>query len=1054
MRSVEATSAIVDSDPGHDLPSCISKPKTIGYKRMRWTLCLAFVLVLGSQVANATLTDDVHHLLIAERFDEANARAQASLASARGNGKAVQLIRLEALNLLIDSARLQFKLGEDDAGAWINESLALTRTLDGEQSRHRAKLMAVAATRERIVKIEIPKPDSAASARMRELVDQSLELVEHGIGDINSVDHAYVYETAAGYQTIIGRYDQALLFLDRANALLKYQHSDWERRAHARQLLLLSNIQERLGRTADALASVQAASELAARVSGSNSLVYAETLTFLGQLQNFSGDYLQAKSSLKIAVAIFRSHPPPSGNLAIGLTLLANALRHLGDYDGARALYAEAITFGESATSPAEVARLPGRLDDFGLLEKEVGNFEQARHLFERALALRERQMGKSHVRLVAILNNLGDVALHENDATAAAGYFQRAADIVASSPDFRGIEAVTAREGLAQVALAQSHPAEADKLLDEAVTLTTASYGDQHPDLVPLRCEQALARARLNKYDEAYELAKSSERLRIDLLRRVVPALGETQALNLKRLMGTCNGLLLQVAEHAPDSTTALEAWQLVTDVRGLATRLLSVRLASARNGLSPASRERWTSWESASRTYADISLKSGASENALVVARAALDAAEASLGEEALSAAGISRDQRTLHSMLAHLPDDSVLVAYAMVNRFDLSSGAHSAFAQGHRLYALVVEHQSIRIVALGDGDDIGAKVDSWYRLLRNRRSDASALADAGHALRAAIWDPLAIGKGERHVFIVPDGALFRVNFAALPDGDGFLVEHGWRVQLLDSERDLIPKTDATNPQSLLLVGSPNFGPMTAPTAATQRDLCSTGFSPLPGTKVEMEHLALLWRNVTGTSPIMLNGRDATKSALRADAVKSNIVHIATHAAELDDACTPSASNRGMSLAAVATSAPNAAPRAVLALTGANDYLTHQDVDGILTSEEVVTMPLDHTQWVVLAACDTGLGDIVDGEGVFGFRRAFRLAGAHTVVMSLWKVDDDATAEWMEALYRSRLQQHATAPEAIAQAQVSVLSARRSRGESTHPFYWAAFVASGDWR
>jgi len=86
--------------------------------------------------------------------------------------------------------------------------------------------------------------------------------------------------------------------------------------------------------------------------------------------------------------------------------------------------------------------------------------------------------------------------------------------------------------------------------------------------------------------------------------------------------------------------------------------------------------------------------------------------------------------------------------------------------------------------------------------------------------------------------------------------------------------------------------------------------------------------------------------------------------------------------------------------------------------------------------------------------GEGVFGLRRAFQIAGARTVIMSLWSVDDDATRVWMRALYEGRLQKHLNTADAMQQASLSVLRARRARGESTHPFYWAGFVAAGDWR
>jgi len=97
------------------------------------------------------------------------------------------------------------------------------------------------------------------------------------------------------------------------------------------------------------------------------------------------------------------------------------------------------------------------------------------------------------------------------------------------------------------------------------------------------------------------------------------------------------------------------------------------------------------------------------------------------------------------------------------------------------------------------------------------------------------------------------------------------------------------------------------------------------------------------------------------------------------------------------------------------------------------------------------VLSACDTGLGDIQAGEGVLGLQRAFRVAGARAVILSLWPVEDRAGREWMAALYRRRLQDGLSTAEAVRRATLDVLEARRSGGRSTHPFYWAAFLATG---
>ena len=81
-------------------------------------------------------------------------------------------------------------------------------------------------------------------------------------------------------------------------------------------------------------------------------------------------------------------------------------------------------------------------------------------------------------------------------------------------------------------------------------------------------------------------------------------------------------------------------------------------------------------------------------------------------------------------------------------------------------------------------------------------------------------------------------------------------------------------------------------------------------------------------------------------------------------------------------------------------------------------------------------------------------GLRRAFELAGVHTVIMSLWSGEDEATLRWMKTLYEGRLTRQLGTAEAVSQASLEMLRERRQKGESTHPFYWGAFVATGDWQ
>ena len=137
-------------------------------------------------------------------------------------------------------------------------------------------------------------------------------------------------------------------------------------------------------------------------------------------------------------------------------------------------------------------------------------------------------------------------------------------------------------------------------------------------------------------------------------------------------------------------------------------------------------------------------------------------------------------------------------------------------------------------------------------------------------------------------------------------------------------------------------------------------------------------------------------------------------------------------------------------------LALAGANRRARAApgEEDGVLTAEEVSALDLEGVEWAVLSACDTGLGTVTAGEGVLGLRRAFQAAGARTVIMSLWSVEDGATRQWMEALYSGRIRRQLDTADAVKQASLTVLRQRRANGQTTNPFYWAGFVAAGDWR
>jgi CHAT domain-containing protein len=212
-------------------------------------------------------------------------------------------------------------------------------------------------------------------------------------------------------------------------------------------------------------------------------------------------------------------------------------------------------------------------------------------------------------------------------------------------------------------------------------------------------------------------------------------------------------------------------------------------------------------------------------------------------------------------------------------------------------------------------------------------------------------------------------------------------------------------------------------------------------------------------------------LFGADATETTFKQLAPRQAVLHLATHGFFLGDNCdavasVPGARAVGGIIESSSTGKRASAKRPAamldsplvlsgLALAGANRRASTSSTedDGILTAEEVASLDLVGVQWAVLSACDTGLGLIRGSEGVLGLPRAFQTAGARTVIMSLWPAADRATRSWMLALYRARLEKGQDTADAVHDAALTALRARRSSGLSGHPFFWAGFIATGDW-
>ncbi len=295
-------------------------------------------------------------------------------------------------------------------------------------------------------------------------------------------------------------------------------------------------------------------------------------------------------------------------------------------------------------------------------------------------------------------------------------------------------------------------------------------------------------------------------------------------------------------------------------------------------------------------------------------------------------------------------------------------------------------------------------------------------------------------------------------------LPTADGRLVVDEYAISYLGCGRDVLRFGAKTTgePAGALVAADPDFDfndeAYPSPSLPSEvrgrrsRDLSDLKFpvGRLPATREEGERIAAM----LGVRPWL--GPDVLEGRLKAECRSPRILHLATHGFFIEDQKRdPNQEERelgalGVSGRMLGPTPENPLLRSGLVLAGVNTWhatgrFHEQAEDGLLTAEDVSGLDLLATEMVVLSACETGLGEVRTGEGVFGLQRAFVLAGAKTLVMSLWSVPDEQTRAMMEDFYRRILAGEPRA-EALRAAQMAI------RAEHPDAFYWGAFICQGN--
>lgn len=337
----------------------------------------------------------------------------------------------------------------------------------------------------------------------------------------------------------------------------------------------------------------------------------------------------------------------------------------------------------------------------------------------------------------------------------------------------------------------------------------------------------------------------------------------------------------------------------------------------------------------------------------------------------------------------------------------------------------------------VFITNGNELEKRFLPYYRNSIIGRSDDNLTYDQ-------FWMPLKTQlKGVSKVYVSPDGVFNQINLNTLknPVTGQFLLDET-DISYVTNTGDLLKPGDETADTPVgVLFGRPSYDALaTANNESRSRALVygqrnvltdelseftDQEFADLPGTEMEINSIenALTARQIKVQT---FKGAEAREENVKS--VNSpTILHIATHGFFVEDAA----------------SLVSPMIRSGLVMAGVRNREKDGSDDGILTAYETTNLNLDNTSLVVLSACDTGLGEIRNGEGVYGLQRAIIVAGAKNLLMSLWKVDDEATALLMGEFYKSwnEGQNHA----AFRRAQMAL------REKYSHPYYWGAFIMVG---
>jgi CHAT domain-containing protein/Tfp pilus assembly protein PilF len=730
----------------------------------------------------------------------------------------------------------------------------------------------------------------------------------------------------------------------------------------------------------------------------------ATTLNNLAALYDSQGAYAKAEPLyLRALVINEKGLGPNHPHVAASLTNLAALYDRQGAYAKAEPLYLRGLAINEKALGPDHPATAQG-LNNLAELYRSQGAYAKAEPLYTRALAITEKALGPDHPDMATSLSNLALLSTNQGAYAKAEPLYLRALAIREKTLGPDHPDTAISLNSLARLYRSQGAYAKAEPLLRRGISLQSLFLQGQLP-LLPQAARQAQVQALDSGWEQAFTGAeRSASAADLALFSR------------LNRY-----GLLLEIEQRQAQLGRAPGApQQLAEQITVLTARLADTATPAAQR------QELGKRREELEREFYRLL---------------------PSLKPQILEPSQVARV----------LPTRSVLVEYQRYQPFDGRQKQGQQWGAPHYVALVLSPDGSTRAVDLGPAAAIDPLIAQALAVSQASGGDPT---DLWKQVNSRVFPAplLQLLSGANQWILAPDGELSRIPFAALssPSDSQRLLTDRVAVRLISSGRTLVPQNPSNTNASTrpLVVADPDFGPAPANTR---------GWSRLPATAEE-------GRTISALVQAELYEQAAATTTVLTRAKGPRVVHIASHGyyagatslAPLAAAPKPAVGTRS-AIVGLPASREDAMLNSGIVLAGANRSLRPDRAldapaagsnnaadDGYLTAKEAAQLELEGTQLVVLSACDTASGEQQSGEGLFGLQRALSVAGARTTLLSLWKVDDEATAYFMQRYY-TLLKQGKGRMEALLAVQKEFRD-NPPRTEWEDYRYWAAWQLMGD--